>query len=82
MPNPPEGGPFAEELYGGQPKPYIVRGLSLVPDEMRAHLELEQIQYLPLGKITEPQFQHHEGFTRSQVEIVAGRISALNECFY
>lgn len=82
VPNPPEGGAFAEALYDGHPKPYIVRGLSLVPQEMRLHLELEQAQYLPLNKILEPQYQHHDGFTRSQVEIVAGRVSALNECFY
>ena len=82
IPNPPEGGQAANELYGGQPKPYIVRGLSLVPDEVRAHLELEEVQYLPLRCILKPNYQHHEGLTRSQVEIVAGRVSALNECFF
>jgi len=82
IPNPPEGGPEADELYGGHPKPYIVRGLSLVPSELRLHVEQEQVQYLPLGKILEPQYQHHEGLTRAQAEIVAGRVSALNECFF
>ena len=82
VPNPPEGGDLAMEIYGGHPKPYIVRGLSLVPEEMRLHLEMEEAQYLPLNKILEPQYEHHDGFTRSQVEIVAGRVSALNECFY
>jgi hypothetical protein len=82
IPNPPEGGQTADELYGGQAKPYIVRGLSLVPDEVRAHLELEEVQYLPLRHILKPNYQHHDGLTRSQVEIVAGRVSALNECFF
>ncbi|MDH3739672.1 MAG: hypothetical protein OER92_10800 [Alphaproteobacteria bacterium] len=82
IPNPPEGGELAETLYGPNPKPYIIRALSLVPSELRAHLELEQVQYLPLGRILEYDFQHHEGLTRAQVEIVAGRVSALNECFY
>lgn len=82
IPNPPDGGPEAEELYGGQPKPYIVRGLSLVPSELRMHLEQEEVQYLPMKHILEPQYQHHDGLTRSQAEIVAGRVSALNECFY
>ena len=27
-------------------------------------------------------YQHHEGFSRSQVELIAGRVSAVNECFY
>ena len=66
----------------GPAKPYIMRGVSLVPDEMRLHIELEQVQYLPAGKIMDPLFEHHKGFTRAQGEIVAGRVSALNECFY
>ena len=44
--------------------------------------ELEEVQYLPLRHILKPNYQHHEGLTRSQVEIVAGRISAINECFF
>ena len=82
IPNPPEGGEAAEEHYAGQPKPYIVRALSVVPEEMHRHVELEEIQYLPLRHIMEPDYQHHEGFSRAQVELVAGRVSALNECFY
>jgi hypothetical protein len=82
VPNPPEGGDFANALYDGHPKPYIVRALSLVPDELRAHLALEEIQYLPLHRILEADYQHHEGLTRAQAETVAGRVSAINECFY
>ena len=82
LPNPPEGGAFADELYGGQPKPYIVRALSLVPDELRRHLELEEVQYLPLKNILDPKFRQHEGLDRAQVEVVAGRVSAINECFF
>jgi hypothetical protein len=82
IPNGPDGGELAKELYGGKPKPYILRSLSLVPDELRAHIELEGIQYTELGRVFEYDNQHHEGLTRPQVEIVAGRVSALNECFY
>ena len=82
IPNLPEGGDTAAELYGKGHKTYIVRGPSLVPDEVRMHLELEEIQYLPLQHIMTPDYQHHEGFTRAQSEIVAGRVSALNECFF
>lgn len=82
VPNPPDGGPIADELYHGHPMPYIVRGLSVVPDEMRAHVEMEQVQYLPLQHILVADYQHHDGLTRAQAEIVAGRVSALNECFY
>lgn len=82
IPNPPEGGELAAELYGDHPKPYIIRALSLVPEEMLASLELEQVQYLPLDRILAYDHRQHEGLTRAQVELVAGRVSALNDCFY
>ena len=82
IPNPPDGGALAEALYGGHPMPYIIRALSLVPEELRLHLALEMVQYLPLERILEYDYQHHDGLTRAQAEIVAGRISALNDCFY
>ena len=82
VPNLPEGGDIAKALYGDMPKPYIVRGLSLVPDEMEKHIELEQAQYMPLKHVRDFGHQHHKGLTRAQVEVVAGRVSAINECFY
>lgn len=82
IPNGAAGGELGRELYGGVPKPYIIRSLSLVPDEMRRHLEMEQVYYLPLKRIIDYDYQHHEGLNRVQVEVVAGRISAINECFY
>ena len=82
IPNPPDGGEAADELYGGHSRPYIIRGMSLVPDELRKHVELEEVQYLPIRHILERNYKHHDGLTRSQVEVVAGRVSALNECFF
>ena len=81
IPNPPEGGELAKELFGPW-QPYIMRGLSLVPTEYKAHHDLEEVQYMPAANFMEFDYQHHEGLTRPQVEIVASRISALNECFY
>lgn len=82
IPNGKKGGEYAIALYGSQPKPYIIRALSLVPEELRAHLELEEVQYLPLKKIMNYDHQTHEGLNRVQVEVVAARVSAINECFY
>lgn len=82
VPNYPEGGETARDLYGEAPKPYIVRGLSLVPAELRHHLAMEVAQYSQLDKVRDFTYQHHEGLTRPQTELVAGRISALNECFF
>jgi hypothetical protein len=82
VPNGPAGGDIGASLYHGQPMPYIVRAMSLVPDELRAHLELEIAHYTRLDKLFDYQYQHHEGLTRPQTEVVAGRVSALNDCFY
>jgi hypothetical protein len=76
------GGADAAILYGDAMMPFIVRAMSLVPAELHDHLELEQAQYLPLHRFGEFDYQHHEGLTRPQVEVVAGRVSALNDCFY
>lgn len=82
IPNGEAGGITGKELYGGHMQPYIIRSLSLVPDEFRASLELEEVQYLPLWRFMEMNYEHHEGFSRSQVETVAAKVSAINECFY
>jgi hypothetical protein len=82
IPNGPAGGELGQTLYHGRPMPYIVRGMSLVPDELRAHLELEQAHYTRLDKLLDYEYQHHEGLSRPQAEVVAGRVSVLNDCFY
>ena len=82
IPNGVGGGEIGAELYHGQPMPYIVRALSLVPDELRAHVELEVAHYTRLDKLFDYEYQHHEGLTRPQAEVVAGRVSAINDCFY
>jgi len=82
VPNGPAGGDIGASLYHGHPMPYIVRALSLVPEELRAHVELEIAHYTRLDKLFDYEYQHHEGLTRPQAELVAGRVSALNDCFY
>lgn len=81
IPNGPDGGDIGKALFGPW-QPYIMRALSLVPDEFQAHHELEEVQYMPSAHFIEFDYQHHEGLSRPQVEIVAARVSALNECFY
>lgn len=81
IPNPPEGGAVAKAMYGPF-KPYIMRSMSLVPEEFNDHIALERAQYLPLEKIMDFEFNHHDGLTRPQAEVIAGRVSALNDCFY
>ena len=77
----PEGavGPEAD-LYGGGFVPNIMRALSLVPDEVRALRLSSSAHYVPVEQIPDPTVRR--ALTRPQMEFVAARVSALNECFY
>jgi hypothetical protein len=69
-------------LYGDGMQPFIYRALSLVPDEARRNMALGDAQYLPIDRFFDFGYSHHAALRRAQVEVVAGRVSALNECFY
>ncbi len=60
--------------------PFVLRALSLVPAEVRAWTDLGDAQYLSMEQMRS--FGAVRAIDRSQIELVAGRVSALNECFY
>ena len=66
-------------LPAGQ-APFVIRALSLVPAELRAWSDLSEAQYLSKDQMM--RFGTVRAIDRSQIELVAGRVSALNECFY
>jgi hypothetical protein len=66
-------------LPAGQ-APFVIRALSLVPDEVLAWREIGDVQYLSADSMMS--FDQVRALSRSQIELVAGRVSALNECFY
>lgn len=73
-------GPEAD-LYGAAPfVPNIIRALSLVPDEARALQRSSNAHYLPVAQIEDPSARR--ALDRMQMELVASRVSALNQCFY
>ncbi len=74
--------PEDEGLYGDGPRTgNVIRAMSLVPAEVRALTDLHGAQYLSSPQMM--QFgQQFRSITRAQMELVAGRVSALNECFY
>jgi hypothetical protein len=76
------GGEIGKALYGGNMQPFIYRALSLVPLETQRLLAGGDLQYLPLDKFFDFSYSHHAALSRPQLEIVAGRVSALNGCFY
>jgi hypothetical protein len=73
-------GPEADLYGGGDFVPNIVRALSLVPDEVRVLRRSTDAHYVPVAKIPDPTFQR--ALARPQMELVAARVSALNQCFY
>jgi len=73
-------GPEAD-LYGRAGfVPNIMRAMSLVPDEVRALRRATESHYVPVDQIPDPTVRR--SLDRSQMELVAARVSALNECFY
>jgi hypothetical protein len=73
-------GPEAD-LYPRVPKvPNVVRALSLVPDEVRGLLDLSAAHYLSPAQMMD--LSAGRALDRLQIELLAGRVSALNECFY
>jgi len=60
--------------------PNIVRAMSLVPDQVRALRRSSDAHYIPVEQIGDPTVRR--SIDRMQMELVAARVSALNECFY
>lgn len=82
VPNAPAGGEVAESLYGGSEAANILRSLSLVPDEARRLIRMMAREYFSMETIFDLKFSSHEALSRPQIELVAARVSALNQCFY
>ncbi|MCH9673986.1 MAG: hypothetical protein K0U93_21290 [Gammaproteobacteria bacterium] len=59
----------------------VIRAMSLVPDEVRTLSDLSSVHYLPNQQVRDPSASQGQ-LDRAQMELVAGRVSALNGCFY
>jgi hypothetical protein len=73
-------GPEADLYPEAAVIPNIVRALSLVPAEVRALRRSSDAHYLPVARIVDPTARRT--LDRAQMELVAARVSALNQCFY
>ncbi len=60
----------------------VVRALSLVPDEVRMLKDLSAAHYLEMKYVRQAGVDAGRALDRSQMELVAGRVSALNRCYY
>lgn len=67
-------------LFGGGQTGNVIRALSLVPDEVRQLRDLSAAHYLSEKRMMD--LAAGRSLSRAQMELVAGRVSALRECFY
>jgi hypothetical protein len=73
-------GPEAD-LYGTAPQiPNIIRALSLVPAAVRTLTSLMASHYVAAAQLLD--MRCRRALDRAQMELVAARVSALNQCFY
>lgn len=69
------------DLYEGLSGANIHRALSLVPAEVWSFFALDAVMYLPDRQLRD--FEHEfRAIDHAQIELVAARVSALNECYY
>lgn len=78
---PEDAGDAEADLYGGSTGAHIRRALSLVPDEVRGFFDLVETQYLP-GPAMRDFDREFRAIDHAQIELIAGRVSALNGCVY
>jgi hypothetical protein len=77
---PSDGAVGAEaDLWGGRTG-NVIRAMSLVPDAVRDLKTLSAAHYLRMEDVVNPAVAR--ALSRPQIELIAGRVSALNECFY
>jgi len=76
-------GPEADLYPGSFRTPNVHKAMSLVPDAVRAMGRLSKVQYIAPALVAAPgATTPGRAIDRSQMELIAGRVSALNECFY
>lgn len=70
------------DIYGGQPHAAnVIRALSLVPPAVRQLEALHGAHYLSYAEMALLEVPDR-ALSRPQLEFVAARVSAINECFY
>lgn len=81
---PPEAVAEGEaDLYEGRKQTgNVIAAMSLVPDSVRMLKMLSAVQYLQMHEVTNPAANGGRDLTRSQIELIAGRVSSLSDCFY
>ena len=80
---PPDGAIGKEaDLWPPMRTANVVRALSLVPNALRDWRAIASAQYLSFAGMQNFVQDEARSLTRMQMELIAGRVSAVNECFY
>lgn len=77
---PEDAGPYADEVFAATSS-NVQRALSLVPEGCRSFFDMVEAQYLARHEMRD--FGNEfRAITHAQIEFIAGRVSALNQCVY
>ena len=73
--------PGDADIYAVSNAANIYRALSLVPYEVRTSRDLDEHLYLPANDIFDLETDYR-AISHAQIELIAGRVSANNQCLY
>ena len=73
-------GPEAN-LYNGMRGAHIQQAMSLVPNEVLGFFDIAHAQYLSSAQMRDFE-NEYRAITHAQIELIAGRVSSLNQCVY
>ena len=79
---PPDGATGREADLWKDRTANVLRALTLVPNAMREWMAVGAEQYLSMKGMTQFGTFPGRALNRMQTELVAGRVSSYNECFY
>ena len=80
---PTEVGESEQDLYGVMSRTgNVLSAMSLVPDSGRMLNTLGGVHYLAPREVANPASNGGRALSRPQIELLAGRISSLSDCFY
>ena len=76
-------GPLQKEFFPGGPPTaaHIRRALTSVPDTQRAFWQMATVLYMS-GQEMRDFANEYRAISHAQIELVAGRVSAINQCVY
>ena len=69
-------------FFGSEKTANVIRAMSLVPDAVRKLNSLSRAQYVHMPDVRNMETNGELSLSRPQIELLAARTSAINDCFY